>query len=561
MRTVRLSILCLLLLVTACNLPAASTPTSPSPINPPTTAPLPPEHRIGVRVVNGVGEFYDRVTGQKFVPRGNNYARLAPQTAPDGSTQVYHSVFDPGKYDSARAAAAFRQMHADGYNVVRVFVSQNTIGTADDGLSTSYMQNVADFLRLAKQNEIYVMFTQDWLPGGKYGAIMGQECCELFNFNNAQNLPGSAVRAYQAYYTDFITALLDLGAPTDYIFSYELRNEFFFDTNYPPLSLKSGKVTAANGKTYDMSSKADKQKMVEENLPYFIDNVRAAILKVDPTALVSIGFFVPQEPNPARIGDTRLVVTEPAIWNSQADFIDLHAYPGFELSLKQHVQNFAVNNMEEKPIIMGEFGGEVKRFASVDAAAQRFVNWQVESCKYGFDGWLFWTWDLDEQPDFFNAKMGGGAIERALAPATRPDPCAAGTSVETNLALGKGVTASRFLADQPPANAVDEVTETIWNAGAGPQQWIQINLGRPSTVTMIRLTISQYPDGATDHQLWVRGPNDSLKMIYEFRGNTTDNQTLEFKPASPLTNVQFIRILTVSSPSWVAWREIEVIGQ
>jgi hypothetical protein len=174
---------------------------------------------------------------------------------------------------------------------------------------------------------------------------------------------------------------------------------------------------------------------------------------------------------------------------------------------------------------------------------------------------LFWTWDLTEQPDFFNAVQGKGQIEAALAPVNRPDPCAAGTNAETNLALGKGVTASRSLADQPPANAVDSAPETMWGAGAGPQQWIEINLGKPSTVTTIRLTISQYPDGATDHQLWVRGPSDSLKMIYEFRGNTTDNQTLEFKPASPLTDVQFIRILTVSSPSWVAWREVEVIGQ
>lgn len=37
-----------------------------------------PDHRIGIRVVNGVGEFYDRKTNKKFVPRGNNYIRLSP---------------------------------------------------------------------------------------------------------------------------------------------------------------------------------------------------------------------------------------------------------------------------------------------------------------------------------------------------------------------------------------------------------------------------------------------------------------------------------------------------
>jgi hypothetical protein len=286
------------------------------------------------------------------------------------------------------------------------------------------MQNVTDFLARAKQNQIYVMITQDWLPGGRYGRLISEGCCDQFNFNNAQNLPPSAVEAYQVYYADFITALLKLNAPTDAIFCYELRNEYFFDTDYPPFTLESGSVTTANGKTYDMSSAADKQKMAEENLPDFIDQVRAGILQLDPTALVSVGFFQPQSPNPTRVGDARLAVTAPAIWNSQADFIDLHAYPDAGLSLQQYVQNFGLNGMEAKPIIMGEFGGATANFASLDSAAHAFATWQKESCAYGFDGWLFWTWDTTEQPDFFNALQGNGQIEQALAPVNRPDPCA-----------------------------------------------------------------------------------------------------------------------------------------
>ena len=382
-----------LLAAGSCSPPSGSRVPVPTARSPAPTAQPVPEHRIGVRVMDGVGEFYDRITGARFVPRGMNYVRLAPQTLSDGSTQIYHSVFDPGKYAPAEVLAQFAKMKARRYNVVRVFLSQNTIGTPAGGLSDDYMKNVADFLALAKQQELFVMFTQDWLPGGKYGAVISQDCCDLFNFNNAQDLPPAAVRAYQLFYTDFITTLMDLDAPTEVIFSYELRNEFYFDTDYPPLSLKTGMIATANGDTYDMSSQTDKQSMLEENLPYFIDNVRAAILKADPTALVSIGFFVPQEPNRARVGDTRLVVSAPAIWGSQADFIDLHAYPGFELTLKQHLENFGVNGMQSKPIIMGEFGANIHSYPSAEAAATALMNWQVESCQYGFDGWLFWTWD------------------------------------------------------------------------------------------------------------------------------------------------------------------------
>jgi len=569
--TLTRSLLALVLGLVACSVPSSTVPTGSPPkteAGPTSPASAPPraavpDHRIGIRVIDGVGEFYDRQTGESFVPRGMNYVRLAPQIAPDGSTQVYHSVFDPDRYEPAEVSVQFARMQAHGYNVVRVFLSQNTLGAPDGGLSAAYMQNVADFLKLARQDELYVMFTQDWLPGGKYGAEINQDCCDVFNFNNAQDLPAGAVKAYQLFYTDFITTLIQLGAPTDAIFSYELRNEFYFDTNYPPLSLKSGRVTTANGKSYDMSSQADKQEMLEANLPYFIDSVRAAILKVDPTALVSIGFFVPQEPTRARAGDTRLVVSAPAVWASQADFIDLHAYPGFELNLKQHVENFGVNGMQAKPIILGEFGASVHSYASIDAAARALIDWQAESCQYGFDGWLFWTWDTSEQYDFYNAWSGTGQIEQVLAPALRPDPCSAASSetFRENLALGKKVTASRSLPDQPSSNAVDGLSETAWNSGAGPEQWLEIDLGGPATITAVRLTVAQYPAGNTVHQIWARGPNENLKMIFEFTGSTTDNQVLEFKPSPPLAGIQYIRIVTVASPSWVAWREIEVIAR
>jgi endo-1,4-beta-mannosidase len=240
---------------------------------------------------------------------------------------------------------------------------------------------------------------------------------------NANFLPPAGLKANQTFYQDFIRELLKLNAPTEQIFSYQLRNEMFYDTDQPPLSFSSGVVKTANGKSYDMSNSSDKDLMVNENVVYWIDEMRASILEVDPTALVSAGFFHPQKPNPSRIGDPRLVATEPVIWNSTVDFVDLHAYPGFELNLKQHVENYGINGMQEKPIIMGEFGGEISRFSSIQAAAQAFIDWQVESCKYGFDGWIFWTWDLTEQPDFFNALMSDGAINGVIAPLTRPDPC------------------------------------------------------------------------------------------------------------------------------------------
>jgi hypothetical protein len=71
-----------------------------------------PAHRIGVRTVNGIGEFYDRTTNTKFTLRGNNHIRLAAQTKYNGSVITYHSTFNVGQYDVTSAEQALTLMQS-----------------------------------------------------------------------------------------------------------------------------------------------------------------------------------------------------------------------------------------------------------------------------------------------------------------------------------------------------------------------------------------------------------------------------------------------------------------
>lgn len=135
------------------------------------------------------------------------------------------------------------------------------------------------------------------------------------------------------------------------------------------------------------------------------------------------------------------------------------------------------------------------------------------------------------------------------------------TGVGANLAFGKQASASRSGAGFEPARAVDGNPETWWGAGAAPPQWVEVDLGTLSTVASIRLTISQSPAGATDHRLLVKGPDTGgFVLAQEFKQVTADFDVLTFSPSEPLQKVQYIRVETVDSPSWVSWREIEVIS-
>ncbi len=384
-------------------------------------------HRIAVRSTATLAELYDVTTGDSVVPRGNNYIRLATQNLPGGGTTFYHSTFNVGTYDASVTETALASMQSSGYNTVRVWLNgccENGIGDPAGGLSTAYLANVTDFLQRARNHGIFVIFSTDWVPSlGGYTNSYAD--CTQFGGYNTLNLCAGGVQANTNFFHDLAQGLVNQGAELDAVFAYELRNEYFYEADQAPLNWTSGTVTTADGETYDMSAPAAQQQMMDNGLVYFTDQIRAAILAVDPTALVTVGFFPPHGPNPFLLGDPRIVTVYPAMANSTADFVDLHGYPVvWNLSMAQLVQNFGfVGYQQQKPVMMGEYGGFTSAYTLASDAAGGLEDWQIQSCTYNFDGWLLWTWDTNEQPELWNALSRGGVINQALAPAMRPNPC------------------------------------------------------------------------------------------------------------------------------------------
>jgi F5/8 type C domain len=277
--------------------------------------------------------------------------------------------------------------------------------------------------------------------------------------------------------------------------------------------------------------------------------VRAAIRAVDPTALVAIGF-----------GDQQLTRTRAAIRGSSADLIDLHASPGVELTLPQHMERFGVDGSEAKPILLGELAALKSAYPSLDETPYALQDWQRESCRFGVDGWLVRTWDTEEDPARWNALSGGGTIEQALAPAQRPDPCGAAAGPH-NVALGRPATASGSEAAKPPANAFDGNRQTAWSAGALAPQWIQVDLGSPQSVKRIRLYVGELPAGFTVHRVYGRkSAAEPERLLHELAGFTQGGDVLEQTPPQPWSDVRYVRVETLAGPSLVGWREVEIVS-
>ena len=547
--------------------PAPGPPPAPPP--PPGPPPPPAQHRIGVRTVGGLGEFYDRQTGLTYVPRGSVFVRRRLNETPTGQFVFSSSTFAVGAYSSTAAESALTAMSAESYDAVRIFLDVTcrsgclTDGVFSDNLSRAYLANVADFMRRAKAHGISVLLATEALP---YGSIYEAEASAgrgpSFGAENALYLTTSGADAYRHFWTALLQDLNSLGAPLDDVWGYEIAAEQYFRDNAAPLNLGSGLVTTGNGSTYDMAVAGQKQLMMDENLAWWAGRVRSAILAVDSTALVSIGFLWPKTPNPARGGDSRVVRARPAIDSSALDFFDLHLDPGVELTFPQYMENYELTTPAVKPVVLGEFGAYKFAYPTPPDAERILRSVESDSCPYGIDGWVHWSWDTTEfgtgEQPFWEGTAGGSLIDQALGPRLRPDPCAA-VPGSGNLALGKPVTASNEDPTAPATRAVDGLMANWWSSGGYPDQWIDIDLGAPASIARVRLFVSQYPDGATTHKILTRATTgDPWDLQYTFTGSTVDNQVLEYAPPSVWTSVRYVRVETTAGVSWVAWKEIEL---
>ncbi|HEY5628974.1 MAG TPA: discoidin domain-containing protein [Candidatus Limnocylindrales bacterium] len=108
--------------------------------------------------------------------------------------------------------------------------------------------------------------------------------------------------------------------------------------------------------------------------------------------------------------------------------------------------------------------------------------------------------------------------------------------------------------------AFDGTPETAWEAGDVPApQWIEVDLGAATTVSGVRLLAWQPTPGATDHRVTIRTVDGAEAELAKFTGVTRDSQSLEYRAPTAVSNVRAVRVTTLSSPSMIGWREVEVL--
>ena len=175
----------------------------------------------------------------------------------------------------------------------------------------------------------------------------------------------------------------------------------------------------------------------------------------------------------------------------------------------------------------------------------------------------------DGQTDFeaSAASVDGARLTISLSPAKSPfSPARHGPPTGENIApLASGLAFIRgdeghLVEDEEAFLAIDGDPETIWSSKQPAPQWYSIGLDQPYLVDRVDLVVTQAPPGPTTHEIWL-GHGSGLRTFYKRLEDvhTEDGQVLAV-PIDPPQKINEVLILTLHSPSWVAWRDFRVFG-
>ena len=132
------------------------------------------------------------------------------------------------------------------------------------------------------------------------------------------------------------------------------------------------------------------------------------------------------------------------------------------------------------------------------------------------------------------------------------------------LGTGRGSTKNsegHLRIDEETAHRViDGDPDTIWSSEQHATQWFSVTFDGLYLLEMVEMVVAQAPAGLTTHEVWL-GNGTGTRTLYKRLSDvyTEDGQTLRVEIVPPQTADEVL-ILTLDSPSWVAWRELQVFG-
>jgi len=397
--------------------------------------------KISIRKSGKHACFYKTQSGRPFFVKGMNYIRLRY-----GDHATFEAAVGPSPayYDREQADDMLKRLAENDYNTVRVFIigrsSRNPgIGghyQETQGLYEPYMENVMDFLRLARTHGIYVLptFGDGELPRNRY---YRDRIKDLPGGINVMYLTPEGIAAKTQYVVDFLTHIKTRDKSLLHgLLGIQLQNELHLRCDAWPFTQTQAILTMPNGKSYDMSVAEERQLLMDEAINHYHNTLAKAIKTLAPELLVCEGVFtlraVGKTPDthigvfPVSSGDKRFPPTATVLGHSHLDFIDMHFYrtrrdETVSRAFRRDMDSMAFYSAEMrdiqklKPVILGEFGSFRHIDETFAQAANNLLRIRDLAIEHHMMGIMMWTYDTFEQEQLYPAMENKGSFLKKLS--------------------------------------------------------------------------------------------------------------------------------------------------
>jgi hypothetical protein len=111
----------------------------------------------------------------------------------------------------------------------------------------------------------------------------------------------------------------------------------------------------------------------------------------------------------------------------------------------------------------------------------------------------------------------------------------------------------------PTDAATDGDLTTVFNSGAFGPHTLTLDLAEPNVVSALVLATEQTPDGVTSHVIEISDDGAAWSELATLRGHTT-TETVYAATVRRSPRARYVRIRTIDSPSWIAFRDVAVIS-
>ncbi len=368
--------------------------------------------RIRLEEINGKKVFVRGDKNEICVPRGFNHVVLEHRDS------GWHALFNTNVYKPDEIENVLKQMAECGGNVIRIWAwgTQNEFGFLSDKpnpiLNIEYMNNFIDFLRKATKYNIYVIPILDEYPKwGNFKSILTALHAQSENDDphvtgyNRQFFWKSFIQAKAMAIQYFIQYIKDTD-PTllSTVLAWSLQNEVFVMNSEGPFSTLSAEIQLPNGTQGKVSTQEERQKVYDQIVVYWANELTKSVKSIDPDVLVTVGMWTSdsagRKPTNGLLfdgKDARFPPRPSVLGGSECllDFIDIHIYPWDNTSkVNRECHEYG---LVKKPVIVGEYG--VFQNVSIEQAKTMLIEFLQQAYELGYVGDLYWVWDLTAIPE------------------------------------------------------------------------------------------------------------------------------------------------------------------